>query len=278
NQGPGNRHGVGPRAAWAWGGWPARGRAYSSAVSLRDLFGHVADEYARQRPTYPEALFDHLQGLVPRRELAWDCGAGSGQTARSLARRFAHVAATDTSLRQLARAGGGDLWLLAAAAAAAPLRARCAALVTVPAAIHWFDRPRFYAQVRRVARPGAILAVWSYFQTRIEPAIDAALIRFADEVVGAEWPPAIRVNRDAYRDLDFPFERLPWPELYAEGRMRLHDLFEYMRTWSATQAWQRAHGTDPVDLVRDDLARAWGDPERERLIRWPLHGAIGRVP
>src|SRR5262245_24846982 len=178
-------------------------------MSPRDLFGNVADAYARQRPRYPDALFDHLVGLVARRELAWDCGAGSGQTARSLARRFAHVAATDTSTRQLARtsADGGRLWLVAASAEAAPIRDRCADLVTVSAAVHWFDRPRFYAEVRRIARPGAILAVWSYFQTQIEPRVDAVLVRFADEVVGAEWPPAIRVNRDAYRDLDSPFDR-----------------------------------------------------------------------
>jgi hypothetical protein len=81
-------------------------------VSLRDLFDNVADEYAPRRPSYPEVLLDHLEGLVARRELAWDCGAGS----------------------------------------------------------------------------------------------------------------------------------------------------------------------DPVEIVRDDLARAWGDSERERLTRWPLHGAIGRVP
>ena len=248
-------------------------------MSLHDLFGDVADEYARQRPTYPEELFGHLQALVPRRELAWDCGAGSGQTARGLARRFDRVVATDTSLRQLARAsGGGGLSRVAAAAETAPFRDRCADLITVSAAIHWFDRPRFYAEVRRVARPGAILAAWSYFQTRIEPAVDAVLFRFADVVVGAHWSPAIQVNRDAYRGLDFPFERLPWPELHAEGRMRLRDLFEYMHTWTATQSWVRTRGTDPVDVVRDDLARAWGDPERERAIRWPLHGAIGRVP
>ncbi len=246
---------------------------------MRDLFGDVADEYVRQRPTYPEALFDHLERLVARRERAWDCGAGSGQTARSLARRFERVIATDTSLRQLARAGPeSGLALVVAAAEAIPLRDHSADLVTVSAAIHWFDRPKFYAEVRRVARPGAILAVWSYFQTRIGPAIDAVLVRFADEVVGAEWPHAIQLNRGAYRDLDFPFERLEWPVLHAEGSMRLRDLIEYMHTWSAAQAWARTHEADPVDIVRDDLARAWGDPERERVVRWPLHGAIGRVP
>jgi ubiquinone/menaquinone biosynthesis C-methylase UbiE len=248
-------------------------------MTTHDLFGDRADEYARLRPTYPEELFDHLERLVPARELAWDCGSGSGQTALALARRFARVVATDTSLRQLGRARPHTaVRYVAAAAEAAPLRDHRVDLITVSAAIHWFDRPRFYAEVRRVARPGAILAVWSYYQTRIEPAVDRVLERFADQVVGPWWGPGIRLNRDAYRDLEFPFERLPWPDLAASGRMRLNDLFGYMRTWSASQAWERDRGTDPVDEVRDDLARAWGDPERERTVRWPLHGAIGRLP
>lgn len=248
------------------------------AMSIHDRFGDRADDYARTRPTYPEALFDHLERLAPAHDLAWDCGAGSGQTALSLARRFSRVIATDSSVRQLARATPRDrISFVAAIAEAAPLRDRCADLITVSAAVHWFDRSRFYAEVRRVARPGAVLAVWSYYQTRIEPAIDVVLERFADEVVGPFWDSGIDLNRDAYRDLDFPFTRLPWPELQAEGRMRLADLCQYMRTWSASVAWERARGTDPVDVVRKDLARAWGDPNAERAIRWPLHGAIGRV-
>lgn len=247
-------------------------------MSLHDRFGDRADEYARTRPTYPEALFHHLERLAPARDLAWDCGAGSGQTAHSLVRGFSRVLATDSSLRQLARIPAHDrIHRVAAAAEAAPFRDRNVDLVTVSAAIHWFDRPRFYAEVRRVARPGAILAVWSYYQTRIAPELDVVLERFANDVVGPFWDPGIVVNRHRYRDLDFPFQRLPWPELHAEARMRLGDLCQYMRTWSSSVAWERARGTDPVDVVREDLARAWGDPESVRVIRWPLHGAIGLV-
>jgi hypothetical protein len=50
-----------------------------------------------------------------------------------------------------------------------------------------------------------------------------------------------------------------------------------MRTWSASQAWQRTRGTDPVETVHDDMTRAWGDPTTLRAVRWPLHGAIARV-
>lgn len=247
-------------------------------MNRHELFGDRADDYARHRPTYPEALFDHLDRLVTRRDLAWDCGAGSGQASRSLARRFARVLATDSSLRQLARARAeGGLRRVVAAAEAAPFRDRCVDLVTVSAAIHWFDLPRFYAEVRRVARPGAILAAWSYFRAVIDPAVDAIVMGFATDVVGSLWPASFALNRNAYRDLDLPFERLPWPELHAEARMRLGDLLAFMRTWSASQAWERERGSNPVDVVRDDLARAWGDPDTERRVRWPLHGVIGRV-
>ena len=247
-------------------------------MSTSDLFGDRAREYARHRPTYPDALFEHLEHLVDHRELAWDCGAGSGQTSRSLAVRFARVVATDTSMRQLAMANApAGVGLVAAAAEAAPLRDRCADLVTVSTALHWFDRPRFYAEVRRVARPGAILAVWSYYQSLVEPAVDAVLARYADDVVGPLWSPGMKLNRSGYRDLEFPFERLPWPAFEAQARMRLADMCQYMRTWSASQEWQRTRGTDPVDEVRDELARAWGDPEAPRAVRWPLFGAIGQV-
>jgi ubiquinone/menaquinone biosynthesis C-methylase UbiE len=247
-------------------------------MSAADLFGDRANEYARHRPTYPEALFDHLERWVPGRDAAWDCGAGSGQTARSLAKRFRLVVATDLSERQLAQGAAVDhVAFVAATAEAAPLRERCADLVTVSAALHWFDRPRFYDEMRRVARPGAILAVWSYYHSRIEPAIDAVLVHVAEQIVGPYWIPGFDLNRQLYRDLDLPFERLPWPEVNAEARMRLPDLVQYMRTWSASQAYERARGADPVAAVRDDLVRAWGDEQTERVIRWPLHGAIGRV-
>ena len=209
-------------------------------MSSRDLFGDRAEEYARHRPTYPDALFDHLDRLVQGHDLAWDCGAGSAQTSGSLAGRFAQVIATDASMRQLANASAPDrVRLVAAAAEEAPLRDHCADLVTVSAAVHWFDRPRFFAEVRRVARPGAILAVWSYYQSLIEPAIDAVLMRYASEVVGSLWSPGMELNQRAYRGLELPFEPLQWPTIHAEGRMRLEDLLQYMRTWSASQEWQR---------------------------------------
>lgn len=247
-------------------------------MSARDLFGDRADAYARHRPSYPDALFDHLAALVPSRAAAWDCGTGSGQSARGLARRFERVIATDISLRQLAHARREPrVHLVAAAAECQPIRAASVDLVTVSAALHWFDRARFFAEVRRVARPGAVLAAWSYFRSRITSDVDAVMNRFADDTMAPWWPAEFEANRQLYRDLDVPFERLPWPALEAQARMRFEDLLDYLRTWSASQAWARERGGDPVEVVRGELLRAWGDPDREREVRWPLHGLVARV-
>jgi hypothetical protein len=49
--------------------------------------------------------------------------------------------------------------------------------VTVAQALHWFDLPRLYAEVRRVSRPGAVLAAWCYHLPSVSPAVDAVIGR-----------------------------------------------------------------------------------------------------
>ena len=47
-------------------------------TTFRDLFSGHAGEYARYRPTYPDSLFAWLAAQSPGRNVAWDCGTGSG--------------------------------------------------------------------------------------------------------------------------------------------------------------------------------------------------------
>ena len=75
------------------------------AHSFADHFSRVATDYASYRPRYPEALFTWLAGLPARRELAWDCGAGSGQATIGLLPYFTRIVATDASAALLANDG-----------------------------------------------------------------------------------------------------------------------------------------------------------------------------
>ncbi len=130
---------------------------------FKDHFSEVAAAYAAHRPTYPAALVDLLARVAPARRLAWDAGCGSGQLSALLAGPFARVWATDASTEQLARATPHHkVTYSCAPAQASGLADGVVDLATAAQAAHWFDLPAYYAEVRRVARPGGIVALISY--------------------------------------------------------------------------------------------------------------------
>lgn len=240
--------------------------------TFRDHFSGVAEGYARFRPGYPAALFAWLAERAPARRLAWDCATGSGQAALGLAEHFERVVATDASAEQVARAHPHPrVDFRVAPAERSGLGDGAADLVTVAQALHWFDVPAFFAEARRVLRPGGLLAAWCYGNPALpEPALERTLAAFYDGVVGPYWPPERRLILEGYATLDFPFREIEAPPLALEADLTLHGLAGYLRTWSATSRYVAVHGVDPVDGVVERLGADWGDPGTPRRVRWPL--------
>jgi SAM-dependent methyltransferase len=245
-----------------------------------DHFSRVAPRYADCRPTYPDELFGYLAGLVRRRELAWDCAAGTGQATLPLAAKFRHVVATDASAAMLECAPRHPkIEYRVAPAEASGLKASTADLITVGQALHWLDLQPFYAEVERVLVPRGVLAVWAYGnQILDDSALDGILARFYSEVVGPYWTPERRHVEAGYRSLPFPFPEIEAPSFAMQARWTLPQLLGYLRTWSATQRYHETLGSDPVEPLGRELARPWGDPQAVRLVRWPLSLRIGRRP
>src|SRR5215831_1555408 len=144
--------------------------------AFKDHFSAHATDYRAFRPSYPAELFTFLASAAPARDLAWDCGTGNGQAAVALAEHFARVFATDASAEQVKNAEPHPRVEYAVAPAEkCPLPDHTADLVTVAQALHWFDFDRFYAEVRRVARPGGLLAVTCYYEPSVGPGVDPVL-------------------------------------------------------------------------------------------------------
>lgn len=247
-------------------------------AQFSDHFSNQAGTYAKHRPTYPPALYEHLAGLAPGRSLAWDCATGQGQAAVGLSAHFDRVIATDASPAQLEHATEhAKVEFRQALAESSGLQDDTVDLVAVAAAIHWFAFDRFYAEVRRVAKPGAVLAAWSYGATvEISDEIDPIVRRFADETLGPYWPPEFEHVRTRYRELPFPFPRLPAPEpMAATTEGDLGAFLGKVRSWSGLNRYVEATGHDPVPALRAELEPVWG--QGPRLIAWPLHFLIGRV-
>jgi SAM-dependent methyltransferase len=246
--------------------------------SPADHFSAVARAYATRRPGYPDELFAYLSSLCPGRELAWDCGTGSGQASVPLARCFRRVIASDLSPAMLALAPQHPtLHYVSAIAQRCPLRTGTVDLVTVAQALHWFDLQPFYHEVDRVLVAGGVLAVWSYGNQVVDdPSINRVLARFYRETVGPFWPPERRHVESGYRNLPFPYPELNPPGFAMERRWALEDLLGYIGTWSATQHCRENTGSDPVPALRRELKPLWGDSASTRPIRWPLSLRVGR--
>src|SRR6185295_1823877 len=122
----------------------------------------------------------------------------------------------------------------------------------------------FYAEVRRVLRPGGIIALWCYREPTVSPAIDAIIVKFQNEMLGPYWSPKIQYAMDGYRTLPFTFEEVPCAPLKARARWTLDLLLGHLGTWSARRTYAEARGTDPLDLIRPDLEAAWGEGTQPR--------------
>lgn len=245
--------------------------------SFEDNFSNHAATYARYRPSYPAALFQRLAGTIGERKLAWDCGCGNGQSAVALAQYFDNVIATDGSEQQIAHARRHErVHYMIALAEASGIRSNSVDLITVSQALHWFDHRRFYNEVKRVLKPGGVIAAWCYDFTVIDPAIDPLVTRYSRTTVGRFWPSGARLAHKGYREIPFPFIEIRVPTFTAEAFWTLSELMGYLTSWSATQQFIRLKGYSPLDELERDLTVVWGDPRSSRRIQWPLYIRVGR--
>ncbi|HEX5036968.1 MAG TPA: class I SAM-dependent methyltransferase [bacterium] len=251
-------------------------------MTPKDHFSGQAGDYARHRPRYPESLLGFVASQARRKGRAWDCATGSGQCAVALAEHFENVIATDLSPSQLAHAEKHPrVTYRAATAEDSGVETSSVDAVTVAQAFHWFDFEKFYAEVRRVVRPGAVIALWCYGLHTIEPQthpeIDRICRKFYDDIVGPYWPAEVKWVRERYRTIPFPFEEVEAPSFRIEQEWTLSRVIGNFVSWSSTQYYRKDRGSDPIELIRADLEKAWGDPEAAKKVSWDLYLRVGRV-
>ena len=249
-----------------------------TAPGFIDAFSDASERYATARPTYPSALFQTLAALAPATRSVWDCATGNGQAAMGLAEFFESIDATDASAEQIAQAQPHPrVRYRCAPAESSGLAARSMDLVSVAQALHWFDRDRFFAEAKRVARPSALLAIYGYTWFYLTPALDALTDRWLLQPVQSHWSANNRLLWDGYRTIEFPFEEIPSPCLAIHLTWTLDQLFDYYLTWSAPRRKIAADGDGFVIEARHVFESAWGDPAQFRHVVMPLSVRLGRL-
>jgi ubiquinone/menaquinone biosynthesis C-methylase UbiE len=244
---------------------------------MKDFFSGHAKTYATFRPVYPAALYDFILQHVSQRTTAWDCATGNGQVAHDLARYFNTVHATDISRQQLDNAQQqSNIHYAVSPAEQTPFQQHQFDLITVGQALHWFDREAFYSEVKRVGKPGAVLAVWGYALLYIEPTLDEIILDFYNNIVGPYWDNARRLVEQEYKTISFPFNEIKTPPFAIEVHWTLDHLAGYFESWSATQKYIQHHQQNPVPALVEKLQQHW-DNGQEKRVSFPVFMRLGKI-
>lgn len=246
-------------------------------MDKKDYFSRQSQAYAAFRPSYPPELYDSIFRHLTKRTLAWDCATGNGQVAQYLAKSFQRVFATDISQKQLDNAAKADNIIYSVSAAEkSSFDVRQFDLITVAQALHWFNLPEFYREVKRTAAPGGLLAVWGYSMLTIDADIDELFLHFYHDIVGPYWDDARRHVENHYRDLSFPFTEIPTPPFFIRAQWSRHQFIGYLSSWSATQRYIEANRQNPLDAFEKRVSHVWKD-EDIKVVTFPIFMKLGRI-
>lgn len=243
---------------------------------MKDNFSGQADKYAKYRPGYPPALFDFIISHVNEKNTAWDCATGNGQTAKQLALSFKKVLATDISQKQIDHAyQASSIIYSVQPAEQTDFTDNSIDLITVSQALHWFHFDKFYAEVKRVARPGAVIAAWMYSLLRISSDINKIIEEYHYETLESYWDKERKYVDDNYSSIPFPFKEIPTPPFSMEYSWQLHELEGYFNTWSALQKFIAAEQYNPVPGLIEKIRHYWVE-DRMKII-FPIQLRLGQI-
>lgn len=251
-----------------------------------DRFSGHADLYAQYRIDYPADLYDFVLSFTSKRQRAWDCATGNGQVASVLSDIFEQIEATDISATQLARAvQKSNIHYQGSPAEQTPFAEHSFDLITVAQALHWFNVNAFHQEVRRVAKPGAVIAEWGYGLVQLDQSelslsrpdskLDPIVLDFYRNRIGPYWDPQRKYIDNAYATLPFPFANVQHAAFTVRRTWSLERFLNYLRTWSAVQQYIHENEEDPVNGLSEELAPRWGDAERE--VSFPVFLRVGLV-
>jgi hypothetical protein len=247
-------------------------------LEFKDYFSKQAAEYAKYRPGYPTELFEYLNSITDSHSRAWDSAAGNGQAALGLTPFFDEIIATDASEKQIINAvQHPKIKYRVAPSESSGIGPSSVNLITVATAIHWFNLEKFYAEVKRVANRGGVLAVWNYAEANVNDAVDNLLYKFLYETIGSYAAPEFWRGINMETEIGFPFQRIDAPEFIITRNWDLHDYLNFIMTWSPTQEYIRANKSNPLEIIFDEVKSAWGDENEKKLITWKLKLKAGKI-
>lgn len=242
---------------------------------MKDYFSDKPTLYKKYRPSYPSSVIQSILGHVVCRDTAWDCGTGNGQLAHAISTFFNQVFATDISDAQLAQCSAkNNIVYSKQAAESTHFRDDFFNLITVGQAIHWFNFEHFYGEVKRTAKHKSVIAILGYGRLRIDATIDRIIHTLYVDVLGKYWDKERKYVDENYLSIPFPFQEITIPAYHNSYQWDIEHILGYLSTWSAVKHYIQANNSNPIDLIREEITKQWGET---KTVQFPILARVGII-
>jgi len=221
------------------------------------VFGEIADEYDRARPSYPDELFDAVMelGSLQAGDAALEIGAGTGKATRGFTARGLAVHALEPSagMARVLRATGVDVeetdvegW---------EPREAAYRLAFAAQAWHWVPDANRYEKVATSLAPGGTLALfWNKGRELPEP------LRADNNAAYHEHAPGL-TSSTGHWELDRALDEIAAADAFGAPTKRV---FTWYQSYT-TREWLELLGTHSDHRIL---------PEAQRV---RLHAAVGHA-
>lgn len=245
---------------------------------MTEYFNVRSNDYKKYRPVYPKELFEFLADIAPANDLAWDCGCGTGQATAALSDYFDKVTGTDDSEGQIKNAiKKQNIIYKVISEETSGFKDNSVDLVTCAQSLHWLTLNKLYKEVKRVLKPGGIIAVWTYNLFRVNKEIDSLIDKFYFDIIYSYWPEQRKHVESKYKELDFPFNKRPAPQFSMEAEWNIDQLIGYLNTWTGVQNYIEFEAFNPLEFIEKELQTIWKKNKSKKKILWPLTLKVGKV-
>jgi SAM-dependent methyltransferase len=229
-----------------------------------------ARRYAAGRPYIHPLFMQRVRPWLSGTGLGADVACGTGLGSVALAELVDRVLAFDISEAMLERViPHPKVTYAQAPAEALPLPDASLDVLKVAQGVHWFDRPRFYAEARRTLKPGGVLAVYDLF-FRGELAGQPGFSVWMSEQYGQRypspprWPYVLDAAQAISEGFSFHQERFDHVQPFSRA-----ELVAYLMTHSNTVAASDEGRETPESIA------SWLDRELKQFLPGDEQGQFG---
>lgn len=235
-----------------------------------------ANIYGQIRPSYPKELVQTIIEFVGSEndsfDFAIDVGCGSGQATQLFSSYFKRIYGFDVSENQIKEAkrlnNNEKISFFVSPSETLPVDNETVDLISVAAALHWFEISAFFTECKRIIKPNGTLAVFFYSLPKISRSVRfEARIEEAHIFLKPYFAKNVFLNETRFKSIDFPFRKVERDISFKnEMKWKVDHLIQFVQTLSAYQTFCSKHAENNfIETLRSDLLQILKEDENEKM-------------